>query len=133
MAALRDLYWVNENAVPGLDGSGIWYDSGLNINFRKSWESKGICWISDVCDSSRNPLTREELQPKFQIGINSLDYESLKYRVKKRLLRYNLNKRYLAGSNLPVILHMIRIADKVCLNVYIKQLLGTNTEASFLG
>ena len=104
----------------------IWYYRGLNTNYRKIWESRSLRWISDICDYCWNVLTKDQLQTEFKIGINVVDYEHLKFSVKKRLLRYNLCKRILTVPNLPVILHMIRIVAKGCSNVY-KQLLGTNT------
>ena len=68
------------------------------------------------------------MKAKFKIGINDVDYESLEFSVKKKLLRYKSRKRILTGPNLQVILHMISIVAKGCSNVY-RQLLGTNTNA----
>ena len=79
--------------------------SELDINYKKSWGSKVMSWILDVCDSSLNVLMRNHLQAKFQV-INIKDYENLKFRVKSRLLRYNLNKNFdWALFKLTIVLH----------------------------
>ena len=68
LAALKHLHRVNGNSSLDLNWMDpIWYNSGLNINYRKrKRESKSMCWISDVCDSSWNVVTRDQLQAKFQ-------------------------------------------------------------------
>ena len=79
--------------------------SELDINYKKSWGSKDMSWTSDVCDSSLNVLMRNHLQAKFQV-INIKDYENLKFRVKSRLLRYNLDLNFdWALFKLTIVLH----------------------------
>ena len=59
------------------------------------------------------------------IAMNYLDYENLRFLVRKRLEKYNFNKVTLIGPKLPLISNIIRISDKGCANVY-KRLLNNN-------
>ena len=103
----------------------IWFKSDINFTYRKSWELKGLYWISDLFDSQWNFLLRDQFEAFFHIAINFLDYENSRFLVRKRLEKYNFNKVTLIGPKLPLILNIIRTSDKACANVY-KQLLNNN-------
>ena len=103
----------------------IWFNSDINFTYRKSWKLKGLHWISDLFDSQWNFFLRDQFEAFFHIAIDFLDYENLRFLVRKRLEKYNFNKVTLIGPKLPLILNIIRTSDKACANVY-KQLLNNN-------
>ena len=83
----------------------IWFNRDINFTYRKSWELKGLNWISDLFDSQWNFLSRDQIQALFHITINFLDYENLRFLVRKKLEKYDFNKVTLIGPKLPLILN----------------------------
>ena len=43
----------------------IRFNGDINLTYRRSWELKGLCWISDLFDSQWNFLSREQIQAFF--------------------------------------------------------------------
>ena len=39
----------------------IWFNSGINIVYRKTWFQKGYIWVSDILDFNGDVLLNEEL------------------------------------------------------------------------
>ena len=56
----------------------IWFISGINIVYRKTWLQKGYTWVSDILDINGDLLLNEELLNK-GLYLNFLDYERFKY------------------------------------------------------
>ena len=126
LQAIKHLYqtynsgWIDRNWI-----NPHFFNSDINLTYRKSWELKRFYWISDLFDSWWNFLSGDQIDAFLHIAINFLDYENLGFLVRKRLEKYNSNKVTLIGPKLPIILNIIKISDKGCGNVY-KQLLNNN-------
>ena len=105
MQAIKNLYQTYNNGR--IDS--IWMDPIRFNIYRNVLELKGPCWISNLFDSQWNFLSREHIQAFFHIAINFLDYENLRFLLRKRLEKYNFNKTTLIGPTLPLILNIISI------------------------
>ena len=39
----------------------LWFNSGINIVYRKTWLQKGFTWVSDILDKNGDLLLNDEL------------------------------------------------------------------------
>ena len=93
----------------------IWFNSGINIVYRKTWFQKGYVWESDILDLNGDLFLNEELLNR-GLYLNFLDYERLKYDISRLNIRERSNINY--GPHIPYILFKIGYQQKGCSNIY---------------
>jgi hypothetical protein len=65
----------------------IWYNHEIKIGgelvWYKQWEDAGIRHVNDIFDNKGNIMQRQEIQEKYNIVINFLEYQSLVHAIPK--------------------------------------------------
>ena len=56
----------------------IWFNSGLQVNFKKTWYDKGYTKISDILDENGQLLSRNVMN-EIGLSVNFLDYEKIRF------------------------------------------------------
>ena len=94
----------------------LWYNSALNIDYRKNWENKGYHILNDVLDNNGNLFTMEKMNEN-RINMNFLDYHKFYLSVKKLRNEYEIYTK-ISGPYLPRIMFEIGINGKGCSKTY---------------
>ena len=76
----------------------LWYNSKINISFRKEWFDKGYHNISDILDRDGALFKNEDMSSR-GLKFNFLEYESLKVDISKLPMRHAKNNKL--GPYLP--------------------------------
>ena len=96
----------------------LWYNSQLNLGYRKDWVEKGYYLVKDILDDFGELRTKRDLNEN-GIKLHFLDFESLKFKVNE--LMHNIDKTdFTIGPHLPRILFETGITQKGCSGTYKK-------------
>ena len=101
----------------------LWFNSRMNLGFKKNWFQKGYSKVSDILDSACVLQTREKLAGE-GIHINFLEYETLRFDIDK--LNIVKHKADMHGPYLPYFLFEIGYNIKGCAKTY-SLLMGSNS------
>ena len=93
----------------------LWFNSDINLTFKKCWFQKGYSKLGDILDKDGNIFTIKDMTEK-GLFLNFLDYEKLRFDVSKITLINNNNNMY--GPYLPHILFKIGYNGKGCAKTY---------------
>ena len=107
---LKFTKWIQIQNMP------LWYNSALNIEYRKNWENKGYHILNDVLDNNGNLFTLEKMNEN-GINMNFLDYHKLNLSVKKLRNEEEIYTK-LSGPYLPRIMFEIGTYGKGCSKTY---------------
>ena len=94
----------------------LWYNTLINIEYRKDWECKGYHIVDDIISDNGFILTENELKDR-GLNINFLDYAKLKYSIKRLEIKTEFYNKH-TGSRLPGILFYIGLTSKGCNKTY---------------
>ena len=89
----------------------LWFNSGINIVYRKTWLQKGYTWVSDILDKNGDILLNDELLHR-GLFLNFLDYERLKYDISRLNIKNKGNVNY--GPHIPYVLFKMGYQQKGC-------------------
>ena len=99
----------------------LWYNSQLNLGYRREWAEKGYFIIKDILNGLGYLMTKEELNER-GLKIHFLDYESLKFNFDK--IVQNIDKTIpIIGPHLPRPLFEIGLTQKGCSGTYRKMII----------
>ena len=93
----------------------IWFNSKLNIPFKKEWAKKGYLCISDFLNDHGTLMTIQNMRINGLL-INFLDYEKLRYDISN--LDMKIPDNMVLGPYLPYILFKIGYNQKGCSKTY---------------
>ena len=96
----------------------LWYNSQLNLEYRRDWEQKGYLILNDILDDNGEIYTRNKMLDR-NLNIHFLDYIKIKHAVKK-LVKVNDDYVSIPGPTLPKILFEIGLNNKGCRRTYNK-------------
>ena len=77
----------------------LWYNSRININYKKDWLNKGYVKVADILNTDGNIFTFNEILER-GLGINFLEYETLRFDISRLNVREDYNRIF--GPYLPI-------------------------------
>ena len=93
----------------------LWFNSDINITFKKEWFAKGYTSLGDILDRNGNLFTFREIENR-GLTIHFLDYEKLRYDIHKLI---GITKDCeMFGPYLPYTLFKIGYNIKGCAEIY---------------
>ena len=93
----------------------IWFNSGLQVNFKKTWYDKGYTKISDILDENGQLLSRNVMN-EIGLSVNFLDYEKIRFDITNINMKAYNKRMY--GPYIPPLLFAIGYNTKGCARTY---------------
>ena len=113
--ACVSLYTVTEITHTKPYNTPLWFNSGINIGFKKEWFKKGYTKLNDIMDINGDLLTNNDMLLK-GLKLNFLEYERLRYDITK--LNIQQEKNEICGPYIPILLFKIGFNAKGCSQTY---------------
>ena len=99
----------------------LWFNSDINIGFKREWFEKGYTKLNDILDEEGNLLSNNMMSTN-RLKLNLLEYERLRFDISKIDLRQT-NKMF--GPYIPILLLKTGFNMKGCSQTY-NMMMNTN-------
>ena len=100
----------------------LWFNSDINIGFKREWLEKGYTKLNDILDENGNLLSNNDMTTN-GLKLNFLEYERLRFDISKIDLHQEANKMF--GPYIPILLLKTGFNMKGCSQTY-NLILNTN-------
>ena len=120
--ASMSLHTIIRNSHTTNYNTPLWFNSNINIGFKKEWFKKGYTKLNDIMDKNGTILTINDMTIK-GLKINFLEYERIRHDISKLNVQQEPNEMY--GPYIPIMLFKIGFNAKGCSQTY-NLLMNTN-------
>ena len=93
----------------------LWFNSDINIGFKREWLEKGYTKLNDILDQNGNLLSNNDMTTN-GLKLNFLEYERLRFDISKIDLQQEANKMF--GQYIPILLLKTGFNMKGCSQTY---------------